>query len=862
VPEPSHDLSAEAAGEVRIDSPRHNLPAPVDSFVGRERELSEVQGMLRDPAVRMVTLVGMGGMGKTRLALEAARSLLTAFADGVWLVDLAPLPTIPPRGRTNATAPEDSVERAIARVLQVNPETTTDLTARIVLALQGRELLLVMDNCEHVLEDAVPALARLLSSCPALTVLATSREPLRVAGEHLYEIPALGFPADTEDLELGDVLRAYSAVQLFAQRAAAARYGVAVDGDNLEPAIAICRLLDGMPLAIELAAARLSAMAMTELAGALASSRPATGHGEERWSLLSAGSRAAHPRQRALQATVAWSYNLLEEQERLLFDRLSVFSGTFDLDAVAWVCGDGLAESGMPAPDMIPASLAALVDCSLVQRVQVEGDVLRYRLLETLRVYALERLAERGETYATSWRHADYYLQLTESQETALRTNTPEAVDILFRLDEERDNLAAAIRWCLAHGRAETAARIAGAVEWWAMYHTHLEEYAAYVRRALEHEFELPPLVRAKAWDLIALYAFNWGRNEEFAAAAKAELQAAREAEDGYWMGWAVSRQGMHALVTGDDRRAEALLRQSREIWHEYGEQGHTAMHETLLARYQPPGERLRYAERVLPASPNPCNAYLFQMAGVMAYLDGYLERAEALRRTAVKLWADLGNRTMEGALCASLGAVCLMRGAGADEVLGFGQRATRVARTSGHLPAYIERQWEYGDMLWHLGRLPEALHALEEALAQALHHGEQGLARQIRESLAQVHLEREDLPAAQAACDAVPGSQDDDASVRLLDARGRMAALRGDTAGAVRLMRLALEGARGWTVRPDVAIATEHVGWALAENGELDEAASLLAEAQSERDAMGMVLYPVEVPHHERAVATVEGRA
>ncbi|MHB1317495.1 MAG: AfsR/SARP family transcriptional regulator, partial [Anaerolineae bacterium] len=272
--------------------PRHNLPAAVDSFVGRERELGQVRDLLCDPAVRLVTLVGAGGMGKTRLALEVARASLDDFAEGVWFVDLAPLPgtqlaAMPLAEELGQTASDDRVVRAIAAVLEVDAEAAPDLPARIILALQDRALLMVMDNCEHVLGGAVPALARLLSACPMLTVLATCREPLRIAGEHLYQVGPLDVPADASELDPGDALRGYSAIQLLAERAAAARYGATIDRENLDPAVAICQRLDGMPLAIELAAARLSALSMVDVAAALEAGGATDRHREERWALLS-----------------------------------------------------------------------------------------------------------------------------------------------------------------------------------------------------------------------------------------------------------------------------------------------------------------------------------------------------------------------------------------------------------------------------------------------------------------------------------------------------------------------------------------------------------------------------------------------
>ncbi|MHB1318596.1 MAG: ATP-binding protein, partial [Anaerolineae bacterium] len=365
--------------------------AAVDSFVGRERELGQVRDLLCDPAVRLVTLVGAGGMGKTRLALEAARGILESIEGGAWLVEIVPLATGPTGGPRDGDSPERSTEalaaavaHAVSSALHVTEADkaagSAGLLGSLVTAISSQAVLIILDSCEPLLEGAAPVAAYLLAHCPNLRVLATSREPLRLAGEHLYQVPPLDIPSDP-----GAALVS-GAVRLLAERVAAARYGATIDEHNANTAMEVCRRLDGMPLAIELAAARLSALTLEDLASRLDGHEAPFGTASalvpsgERWALLSAGSRAAHPRQRTLLNTLAWSYGLLEPEEQRLFERLSVFSGSFSLAAVESICDDAEAAPGGEARPSgeVRSTLAALVDCSLVQRVPGPGDRQRY----------------------------------------------------------------------------------------------------------------------------------------------------------------------------------------------------------------------------------------------------------------------------------------------------------------------------------------------------------------------------------------------------------------------------------------------------------------------------------------------------
>ncbi|WP_046564580.1 BTAD domain-containing putative transcriptional regulator [Micromonospora sp. HK10] len=428
------------------DPARGNLPATLTSFVGREQEVTRVAELL--DRSRLATLTGPGGAGKTRLAVESGRALAGRFPDGVWLVPLAPV-TDPAEVPQAALAALGLREQALlARAGRSAPEPA-DPVGRLVDALAGRTVLLLLDNCEHLLDAAAGLTDRLLTACPGLRVLATSREPLGITGEALRPVESLGLPpADAAP----DTALAYPAVRLFADRAGAVRPDFAVDAATVGPVVRICRALDGMPLAIELAAARLRALTAQQVDTRL----------DDRFRLLTGGSRTALPRHQTLRAVVDWSWDLLDDGERALWRRLATFAGGATLDAVERVCAAVRPDPPGAAPDVLDG-LSALVDKSLV----VAGGTAepRYRMLETIREYGLHRLAEAGETDAVRRAHAAEYLALAEAAEPELRGAAQ--LDWLRRLSTDHDNLHAGLRYAITTGDALTAVRYAAALGWY-----------------------------------------------------------------------------------------------------------------------------------------------------------------------------------------------------------------------------------------------------------------------------------------------------------------------------------------------------------------------------------------------------------
>jgi predicted ATPase/DNA-binding winged helix-turn-helix (wHTH) protein len=404
--------------------PPTNLPEPVSELIGRDVELDEILDL--STSHRLVTLVGAGGIGKTSLCSEAARRLLPRFVDGVWVAELAPL------------SDPELVPAAVATTLGIDLAGGSVSPERVANALGSKQLMLVLDNCEHVVDAVAEMAEALLRANPGTRVIATSREPLRAEGEWVYPVPPLAVP--TEDIPDSEDSLRYGAVRLFVERAHAAASHFSPDARGLAAIAGICRRLDGIPLAIELAASRAATLGIEELAARL----------DDRFHLLTGGRRTALPRQRTLRATLDWSYELLSEAERALLRRLAIFTGGFGLEAAnavgATTEGGATAEGG--ALDVVD-SLANLVAKSIVTR-DVGSVPVRYRLLDTIRAYALEKLSESGEFGIAARRHAEYFRDLLEraEPEQAIRPTA----ELIAAYREGINDVRAALDWAFSPG--------------------------------------------------------------------------------------------------------------------------------------------------------------------------------------------------------------------------------------------------------------------------------------------------------------------------------------------------------------------------------------------------------------------------
>jgi predicted ATPase/class 3 adenylate cyclase len=427
----------------------NNLPAQLSSFIGRQREVTEVRALVE--SARLVTLTGAGGCGKTRLGLQVAVELLDGSGDGVWLVELA------------AVTDQDAVAPAISQALRLAGQPARPALETLLDALALQDVLIMVDNCEHLIGGCAKTAEAIVRRCPKVHLLATSREPLGIGGETIYRVPSMSLPGPEDS---GFAPGSYDAVMLFADRARA--HGVALSADEQAGplVVSVCRRLDGMPLAIELAAARLRSMSLSELHARL----------DQRFRLLTGGSRTALKRQQTLRATVGWSYSLLTGAEQVLLARLSAFAGGFDLDAAEAVCGSGDLDV-LDVADL----LGSLVDKSLVV-AEPAGTGLRYRLLETIRLFGAERLAEAGgEAAAVAASHCAHFLAVAEA--AAAHLTGPEQGSWLARLDADQANLRRAAGH--AAGRPDGTAvvlRLGAALDrYWTARHREPEAFALLV---------------------------------------------------------------------------------------------------------------------------------------------------------------------------------------------------------------------------------------------------------------------------------------------------------------------------------------------------------------------------------------------
>ncbi|MDR7418324.1 MAG: adenylate/guanylate cyclase domain-containing protein [Armatimonadota bacterium] len=513
-----------------LDALPNNLPRQLTSFIGRDRELAELKQLLGQ--TRLLTIVGTGGAGKTRLALQAAAEMLEEMTDGVWLAELAPVldPAVVPQ--------------AVGAALGVRPEANRPMIDTLIEYLEPKQTLLILDNCEHLVDACAALVDELLQGCPRLRILCTSREALGVTGETAWRIPSLSLP-NLHALPPIERLSEYEAIRLFVERAAAVAPGFTLTAEQAAAVAAICARLDGIPLAIELAAARVKVLTPPQIAARL----------DDRFRLLTGGSRTALPRHQTLRAAMDWSYELLSSTERAMLRRFSVFANGWTLEAAEAICIGPDIERG----DVLDLQ-AALIDKSLVV-VEEAGADARYRLLETVRQYARDKLVEAGEAEAWRTRHRDWFLALAE--EARQRLQGREQTMWLGRLAGEHENLHAALEWSLACRDAEALLRFVAAIWWYWYVRGHLEEGNRWAQIALEQTAERTP-GRARALAGAAALAHAAGQYAR--AQAHGEEGRALAADLGDTLSQAIATVALSlvALARGDQTRAVALAEDAR----------------------------------------------------------------------------------------------------------------------------------------------------------------------------------------------------------------------------------------------------------------------------------------------------------
>ena len=620
-----------------------NLPPELTSFVGREAELAEVAKLI--DAHRLVTLIGVGGTGKTRLMRQVAAELVGRRADGVWLAELAPV-----------TSPE-LIVREVAGALGVADEPGRAVIDTLVDFLRSKSLALLLDNCEHVVATAADLVVRLLASCPSLTVLATSREALGVDGERVFQVPSLVVPDpvrldewhDEGSAVLPEAVANADAVRLFVDRARAALSSFSLTPANAEAVVEICRRLDGIPLAIELAAARITHLSAQEIALGLG----------DRFRLLTGGRRSAVPRQQTLQALIDWSWDLLSDTDRNVLRRLSVFAGGCTLEAAAAVTRRDEDPNPGKLSDTLDG-LGRLVDRSLVEAER--GDATRYRLLETIRQYAADRLAAADEVAETRDRHLEFFMGLALRAEPALRG--PEMVPWLRRLDAEVDNLRAALEWSL-EANPTAALRLSVAMSGYWRSRSWGFEAVERLARAAGLALSLPPAPPTKIREQTILVArvlaaagyasALWADATTGHPWAEQAAALARQADDGEALSEALGAVGMTRVFSGQRGGIRDLLdelvelAESRRDWWTLGMiQTSFAYAELAEGDLGAADARLVKGTEAADRSGNPfVMAFVAGSRGEVSGMTGQTAEAREWLGRAMAAWEEMGDRRM-----------------------------------------------------------------------------------------------------------------------------------------------------------------------------------------------------------------------
>ncbi len=722
----------------------YNLPGPLTPLIGREPEIQAVCALLRRPGVRFVTITGTGGVGKTRLGLEVATELLDEFANGVCFVSLAPL------------SDPDLVIPSIAHTLGIQETGEQPLSNLLQAYLQDKRLLLLLDNFEQVLA-AAPRLADLLAGCPQLKILVTSRAVLHIRGEHELSVAPLALP-DLTHLPEGEALVQYASAALFLERARAARPDFQLTHANTRAIAEICVRLDGLPLAIELAAARVKLLLPQALLTRLAS----------RLQLLTSGARNAPVRQQTLRNTLAWSYDLLDASEQRLFRRLSVFVGGCTLEAVE---GISMALGEMPAS--VLDGVASLIDKSLLRLVEQEGEEPRLLMLATIREYGLEALDVSGEMESTRWAHAAYYLQRAERAE--LELGGPQQAAWLEQLEREHDNLRAALSWSLEQARdegareddrgGEIALRLGGALRGFWRVHGQISEGRNFLERALAVREGSEAVVQAKALIAAATLAYVQGDYERAETLCKESLALYRELEDLPGIAHSLHELGLVFSTRGDIATARSLLAESLAVaravddeqlvaWAllhagqvessqgEYA-RARTLFEESLVIHRRLQNKRLiaqtlsqlaqvlyvsQSDQAKVPSLLEECLAISleigfkqgmaasFWLAGQVALGQGDLVTARSLAEKSVMLYKEMGHQHGTAESLSALGKVCaaegeyaaaqalyeeslaLSRGLGEQWMIAAGLLGVGEVVAAQHKPAWAVQLWGAAD--------------------------------------------------------------------------------------------------------------------------------------------------------------------
>ena len=782
-----------------LDARPHNLPTQPTPLIGREREVAAVRECLLRDGARLLTLTGPGGTGKTRLGLQAAAELVDDFADGAWFVALAPV------------ADPDLVASTVAQALGVQEEAGRPLAASLRQHLAAKELLLLLDNFEQVLE-AAPLVAEVLAAAPGVRVLVTSRARLQVRGEREFPVPPLALP-DPARLPPAERLTQYEAVRLFVERALEVRPDFAVTNENAPAVAEVCHRLDGLPLAIELAAARAKVLPPQALLARL----------EHRLNVLTGGARDLPARQQTLRAAIDWSHDLLPEAERVLFRRLAVFVGGCTLEAAEAVCN--------PEDDLeveVLDGLASLVDKSLLRRDAAAAGESRFGMLETIREFALERLADSGEEATIRRVHAGHCLALVE--EVAPNTWGSEQARWLERLEAELGNLRAALEWAIDRAETLTALTLGICLE--KLWDTR--GYLSEGRQWLERASALPmdgirPGSRAQALSNAGSLAQAQGELEGARALQERALAIIRAVDtEGGRRGTAhvLNRLGIVEYLQGNRERADALQTEALARFRELDDQAAIAttinnLGVTAESRGDFARARGFYEEALAlmreAGDTQSIAIYLANIGGIAA-VQGDFDRAEALVTESLVLYREIGDRSNIAHSHFVLGSIALDRGE-PERAAALLDEGLALARQAGAKPETAWLLLGSGRMALRLGDHQRAAALLEEGLA---------LARE---------------------------TETKDAEASILPVLGDVFLTRGDDARAGVLYREGLTLAARIGQNPAVADGLRRVAGLTGAAGQATRAARLFGAADALRTVMGTSIPPAEREVYEREV-------
>jgi predicted ATPase/class 3 adenylate cyclase len=716
-----------------LDQQPTNLPTQPTVLIGRERELAALRAMLAAQETRLITLVGPGGTGKTRLALQAAAESLEHFADGVWWVPLA------------AVSDPENVAQAIAAPLGIREGPAQPLLESLASHLRSRQTLLLLDNFEH-LRDAAPQIQHLLHSAPGLVMLVTSREPLRLRAEREFPVDPLPLPVADRGISVQDALAA-PAVRLFVERAQARKPAFALDDANVADVVAICRRLDGLPLAIELAAARVRILTPAALLARL----------DQRLSILTGGARDLPERQQTLRAAIAWSYDLLVPPERAFFARLGVFAGGCTLEAAEAVCS---AAGGLPL-DLLDG-IDSLVQKSLLRQEEGPGGDPRFTMLETIREFAQERLLELTEADALRQAHADTLLALAENVN---RDDLSAEVDLLNRLEADHANFRQAIAYYTSQGAAGLAKRVrlvAALAHFWRT-HGHLAEGRRELEEAIAAEGDIPPAQCARAIKGAALLAEAQGDLDGAERLNEQVLALLRETGDLVGVADSLTGLGVIARQRGDLKTARSRHQEALDAWRRAGDEAGTAgalldlglirqlegdyvgaepALKESLGLFRRLGDDLGEAHALhylglhamatasLPESIKWFGESLrlwhamgnrqmiatdFSNLGEAQHLSGALDEAERLFREALTLFEALGDPRGRGFVLGQVGLVALDRG-NPKEARELLRESLRLLWCAGLRGSAADALQALAEASWRLGELDTAATLLQTA--------------------------------------------------------------------------------------------------------------------------------------------------